>query len=261
MSQDFFKQYLYVAPVSLSIVRAVEGELFSREVFKRPVLDIGCGDGLFASIIYKDKIDVGLDLSLKEINLAKKRNCYANFVNANAANIPFRDNTFGTIISNCVFEHIADLSHAFTEIFRVLKPGGKYIFTAHSHLYNEYLFFSARLRSLKLNKLAEWYIHWLNHTFKHFNCLSPQEWTERLKKAGFNSISYQYYLNREVEEAFDKFLFTSIPAYLNKKLFGRWVIFPRRFIAEFWSKKLGNLLGTKADKGGALFIVAEKNED
>jgi SAM-dependent methyltransferase len=41
---------------------------------------------------------------------------------------PFNDNTFDACVSNYVIEHVADPTGHLTEIARVLKPGGVYIF-------------------------------------------------------------------------------------------------------------------------------------
>lgn len=44
-------------------------------------------------------------------------------------NLPFENNSIDLIISEDIFEHIEQIERAFSEISRVLKPGGKHIFT------------------------------------------------------------------------------------------------------------------------------------
>lgn len=44
-------------------------------------------------------------------------------------NLSFEDNRFDVILSSEVFEHIPDTYKAFKEVYRVLKPGGRHIFT------------------------------------------------------------------------------------------------------------------------------------
>lgn len=44
-------------------------------------------------------------------------------------NLPFDNNSLDLVISEDIFEHIEHVEHAFSEINRVLKPGGKHIFT------------------------------------------------------------------------------------------------------------------------------------
>jgi SAM-dependent methyltransferase len=41
--------------------------------------------------------------------------------------IPFEDNFFDVVVSNQVFEHVADPPRAVAEISRVLKPGGRFL--------------------------------------------------------------------------------------------------------------------------------------
>jgi SAM-dependent methyltransferase len=43
--------------------------------------------------------------------------------------LSFEDNRFDVILSSEVFEHIPDTYKAFREVYRVLKPGGRHIFT------------------------------------------------------------------------------------------------------------------------------------
>lgn len=47
--------------------------------------------------------------------------------------IPFEDNYFDFIITEDVLEHVWDITRALNEINRVLKPGGKHIFTVPVH--------------------------------------------------------------------------------------------------------------------------------
>lgn len=51
----------------------------------------------------------------------------------NLCNIPFDDNYFDIVISEDVFEHIRDYKSAFDEVRRVLKKGGKHLFTIPLH--------------------------------------------------------------------------------------------------------------------------------
>lgn len=52
-----------------------------------------------------------------------------NYYNINLEKISFESNTFDIIISSDVMEHVRDYKAAHMEISRVLKNGGKYIFT------------------------------------------------------------------------------------------------------------------------------------
>lgn len=48
--------------------------------------------------------------------------------------LTFRSGEFDLLISQDVFEHVPDAARGFTEVFRVLKPGGRHVFTVpYSH--------------------------------------------------------------------------------------------------------------------------------
>lgn len=96
------------------------------------VLDVGCGNGYILSKYAKEKAEVyGVDITPTAVELCEKRFSYkglsGNFQEANAEELPFADNTFDCICSMGVLHHVPDTEKAVSEIFRVLKPGGKLI--------------------------------------------------------------------------------------------------------------------------------------
>lgn len=48
-------------------------------------------------------------------------------------NIPFGDNSIDLVISEDVFEHVKDYEEGFREVYRVLRPNGRHIFTVPLH--------------------------------------------------------------------------------------------------------------------------------
>ncbi len=73
----------------------------------------------------------GLDMTEKMVEKSR-RNClklnYNNvdFVLGDIEKMPFNDNSFDVVISNCVLNLVPDKNMAFSEILRVLKPGGRF---------------------------------------------------------------------------------------------------------------------------------------
>ena len=113
------------------------------------ILDVGCGDGLFAKILFEKatgQIDTGIDFDIVELEKAKKTGMYKRLVNCSITDMPLQDNCYDTIFSNSVLEHIPNLDRAISEIGRILKPEGKLIFTVPSQYLSEHLFFSALLK-------------------------------------------------------------------------------------------------------------------
>ena len=98
------------------------------------VLDLGCGAGtdtLVAAQMVGPKGHVtGIDMTPEM--LAKARSAademgLANveLVEGEAEQLPFEDETFDIVISNGVIDLVPDKDAVFSEIFRVLKPGGR----------------------------------------------------------------------------------------------------------------------------------------
>ena len=99
------------------------------------VLDIGSGlgvDSFIASAATGPKGSVtGLDISRGEVEHAttRARNrglANVKFVNADMEKMPFEDNSFDVIVSNGAFCLAPNKETAFKEIYRVLKPGGRF---------------------------------------------------------------------------------------------------------------------------------------
>lgn len=256
--EDILFDYLSRAPASLALVRGMEGKLFRRSRLTSPILDIGCGDGLFASMVFRQPIDVGIDLNPNELRKVPTPDRYRARINANTRSLPFRSNHFQTVISNCVFEHVPSLDAPFAEIHRVLKPGGKYVFTTHSHLYGDYLFWRDACYRLKLYRLGDWYARSVNRVFKHHSMLSPPQWQALLQRSGFREVRISYYLSRRAMHIFDLLLPGSLPARLNQALWGRWAILPRRFLAAVHTHVFKRFYNETPMVGAGLCLEARK---
>ena len=100
------------------------------------VLDIGCGAGvdtLVAAIMVGTEGRVtGIDLipeMLKRARTNFKKTSLKNVTlrEGSAEKLPFPDETFDVVISNGVFNLIPDKAKALREVFRVLKPSGRFL--------------------------------------------------------------------------------------------------------------------------------------
>ena len=103
---------------------------------RETVLDIGCGDGLHTMLIgQKVGHVVGIDINESFIERAKsygekfQKNASTEYIAAPLETIGFPDNKFDIIFSICVIEHIENYKEVLKECRRILKPGGKIIFT------------------------------------------------------------------------------------------------------------------------------------
>ena len=99
------------------------------------VLEVGCGPGSFAEDLVG--LDVTcLDPSAEMLKVAKKRvdsaresrgESPAEYVEAIAESIPLEDNTFDMVFCLFSFRDFQDKKKGLSEIYRVLKPGGRLV--------------------------------------------------------------------------------------------------------------------------------------
>lgn len=100
------------------------------------VLDVGCGLGGPARMIADEKgcTVTGLDLSQEFINTAKALSKLVNldskttFLKADALDLPFERNSFDIVWTQHVQMNIFEKKKFYSEIFRVLKTGGKFLY-------------------------------------------------------------------------------------------------------------------------------------
>ena len=102
------------------------------------ILDVGCGEGrhIFGSLQeYKDVYCVGLDQDIPSLNKCKEGLDFFKelntrstvFMQGSVYKLPFEENSFDLVICSEVLEHLDDYHAAIDEIYRVLKPGGKFL--------------------------------------------------------------------------------------------------------------------------------------
>jgi ubiquinone/menaquinone biosynthesis C-methylase UbiE len=97
------------------------------------LLDVACGPGYIAGYAAQlGAIATGVDFASGMIAEAKRNFPNAEFQENDAEALVFEDNTFDVVISAFGLLHIADPDKAIAEAFRVLRPGGCYIFTVWS---------------------------------------------------------------------------------------------------------------------------------
>jgi ubiquinone/menaquinone biosynthesis C-methylase UbiE len=92
-------------------------------------LEVGCGPGHITAMMAETGATVtGVDLVSAMIETARILHPDLEFVEANAEQLPFEDDTFDVVLANFVIHHFARPDVVCTEIKRVLKPGGRFVF-------------------------------------------------------------------------------------------------------------------------------------
>ncbi len=89
----------------------------------KDVLEVGCGTGLIMQRLEPIAASVtGIDISPGMLRRAKERGL--NVMVADAARLPFEDNSFDLVCSFKVLAHIPMIRQAIGEMVRVARPGG-----------------------------------------------------------------------------------------------------------------------------------------
>jgi ubiquinone/menaquinone biosynthesis C-methylase UbiE len=91
------------------------------------VLEIGCGTGAdLLQFARHGAIATGIDLTSGHVELARKRlGGLAQIYQADMRKLPFANNSFDYIYCHGVLHHSDDPEKAISEMFRVLRPGGR----------------------------------------------------------------------------------------------------------------------------------------
>ena len=98
-------------------------------------LDIGCGTGLMAEKIHPYcRTLIGVDLSAKMIEQAKKKGVYTACVQADiVAYTKQTDQRFDLITAADVFPYYGNLAIVLSAVYDVLRPGGTLIYSVETH--------------------------------------------------------------------------------------------------------------------------------
>ncbi|HEY1988996.1 MAG TPA: class I SAM-dependent methyltransferase [Acidimicrobiales bacterium] len=140
-------------PVHSQVLRDLHGD------GARRILDVGCGTGILASRIQQEngsEVEIfGCDWSAGMLEQAIARNPRVGWLQADAADLPFRDAAFDAVITTEAFHWFPDQGAALREFKRVLRPDG----TVHIALINPSTRLGARLLeagSRAMGGVADW---------------------------------------------------------------------------------------------------------
>ena len=208
MTRDFLTElletYWFAPPVALW--RAIELRVAAEERYRRPILDLGCGDGLIARVLFGPgrSVDVGFDPWWEQLREAASSSVYAHVDLADAAHMPYADGSFATVFSNSVLEHIPTPEPVLREAGRVLQPGGHLIFTVPSDAFRWLLDGYQRRQRAGDAEGAEAYAASVDVRLAHFHYHTPDQWRELLAGAGLTLVRTRYYIPAEVARVWDR---------------------------------------------------------
>jgi len=98
------------------------------------ILDFGCGEGTRLNWAAQHKKEsLGLDISQKGIELARKKYPKLNFKKADLEKVPLKDESFDLVYSAYVLEHLQSPEKVLKEALRLLKPNGYLLLIAPNY--------------------------------------------------------------------------------------------------------------------------------
>ncbi len=118
-AEKYQTEAAYVAQLGSPVV-----ELLNPQVAEK-ILDLGCGDGTLTKQIADLGCQiVGVDSSPEMITLAEQKGLQAKVLAAEAVN---HNQEFDAIFSNAVLHWVSDIELATSNVYRALKPGGRFV--------------------------------------------------------------------------------------------------------------------------------------
>jgi SAM-dependent methyltransferase len=227
--KDYLWLHLRELPYFRSLVRAVEARAYQDIELPSPSLDVGCGDGHFATVAFNQFLDVGIDPWGGPIRDAAKRGRYRSLVQADGGSMPFPDGFFASALSNSVLEHIPHVDDVLVETGRLLKPGAPFIFTVPNDNFLPSLSISNALDKWGLGSLAESYRNFFNRISRHQHCDPPEVWRLRLEHAGFSVDGWWHYISPQALHVVEWGHYFGLPSLVSHWLTGRWILVPTRW--------------------------------
>ena len=257
---DFLNLHLRDLPYFRALLRAVEARFYQDIDLPAPTLDVGCGDGHFASLTFDRKLEVGMDPWAAPLVEARERSVYQLLVRADGGISPFADKTFNSAVSNSVLEHIPQVQDVIDEVARLLKPGGIFVFCVPNHQFDPGLSIGRYLHKLHLNRLAAGYLGFFDKITRHVHLDAPEEWQRRLEKSGFEVERHWNYFPPSALKVMEWGHYYGLPSWIIKKITGRWLLVSSRWNLFFqgqWLKKYYEQSG-EDETGVCTFFIARR---
>ncbi len=114
------------------ITKAFELAFFRGSPLREPTLELGTGDGYFTKCLYdsqSEKVTIASDLTGSTLLQAEKYSFWRKLAIIDASEVPLPSNSLSTVIMNNLIHHLPDRNETLKEMYRILRPGGMFIFT------------------------------------------------------------------------------------------------------------------------------------
>lgn len=224
--------------------------------FSQPSLDLGCGDGKIASLLFDEHFTYGVDNGeANDVQEAIDNKIYGKVFLESAEKMSLPNESVNFVFSNCVIEHIPNNEAVLSEVSRILKPGGAFVFTVPSHNFPSYLYLTNKFASWGFGFLSRFYKYRRNKMLNQFHCYSVLDWKNKLAKHGFKIVKHKYYASEDTLMFWDKM---ALEVFFKRII---WPNFEKKALSDY-AKSIHDIYEKERDvrdgKGAGLFIYCEK---
>jgi ubiquinone/menaquinone biosynthesis C-methylase UbiE len=138
------------------------------------ILEVGCGVGNLTAELSRKGYDItGTDISGEAIKYGLEKYGDIKLMVQPAEDLDFEDAAFDAVLSFDLFEHITAIDKHISEVRRVLRPGGYYLFQTPNK-YSNIIYETLRTRSMQ----------WRRY---HPSLHSPGQLRRRMARHGFET--------------------------------------------------------------------------
>jgi SAM-dependent methyltransferase len=188
---------IYLPDIGLSLHRAFEARHVLQEDIKSPVLDLGCNDGLFDLLwrgFYPEAVHItGCDMNRADLDRAIETRTIDKAIVTDGRSLPLEDSCMKTVIANSVLTHVPEVDRLLEEVSRVLRPGGKFLFSIPGPVFENQLAWVRIFRKLGFQGLAArtgdgYHLRW-----HQWHRDGESVWVRRLGRQGLSLIKTSQY--------------------------------------------------------------------
>ena len=201
-----------------------------------PLLDVGCGDGLFWQAVGEavqsggERLDglMGIDVNPHELGIAnlRLRKEGGSFrrvdISGSAPDVDeLGRGAYPTVIANCSLEHVRHIDKAFANVLRLQKEGGRFYLFLPAPGWTDTLALKRVLSRLH-PRLGMLYGAMWDGFFQHHHLYPHYVWRHLLESSGYEVESVKGIGSRHANRLFARWAAPSFPAFIYKELFKKY---------------------------------------